>query len=291
MSDSSKELVAEILLDNVSDDLLSSYIRLAGILTECGYNQHTDELEELYSQYNALNVDTLALQTHVDHILLNSLDIVLAQCGVVLSGDIDIDLRCDIADGILTFDISEELEIIKNKLENSIDDIDALTKVLSFTLALDIDTLMPAFESVQPQIVSRMRDMINQGLYAPAPEFNEVTVTEIVSHRFNKLRILKPETLGGQLAAEVEPADVSFESLYAYNARFLMKKEPPQAVDDLYSLAALGGLSLEDAREYVGLCLDDLYPDTLVRAKASRIALSVEGEYSDVFAEVMNEQV
>ncbi len=285
MVDSSLELVAELLLDNVSEELLSSYIRLSGILTQVGYDSHHEQLDELYIQYDSGNVDVLTLPTHVDAILLNSLDIVLDQCGLKLSPDLDIDIRIAIAEGILLFDVTDQVEILYDKLQNSVDDAEALCKVLSITTGLEVDTLMPTLDEVSPSLITRLRELIEKGMEVEQPDFNQPSpVSDQISKRFALLSITKPDTIGGELAGVTEPTELSFESLYAYNARVIMKKDVQSAIEDLYSLSALSGLSIEAANREVGMCLDDLYLDPIERAKASRIALSLESEYAPLHA-------
>lgn len=294
MSDLSKELVAELLLDNVTDELVSCYIKLSGILTDSGFDSHTTQLEDLYSAVNARNVDILAIPTEVENILLNALDIVLSQCGIKLNPDLGIDLRIAIAEGILLFDITEEVDVIYVKLENSVDDTEALCKVLEFTLGIDINELFPAFEKVEPMIISRMRDLIVSGIEVAPAVFKdpaEVTASDILTARYNKLKVLKLGTIGGDLAASVEPTPLSFESLYAYNAHIVMKKPMSEAIDDLYSLSVLGNLSVEEATVQIGLCLDDLYPDVVDRGKAERLSVKIREDYTDLYIGDSNEEV
>lgn len=286
MSDSSKELVAELLLDNVSDDLIVYYCALAGILTEAGYQSHTDELEKLYSEYNALNVDILTIQTHVDTILLNALDNVLGMCGVTLTADLDIEYRVEIARAILTFDMSEEPEHLYRKLDNCVSDTEGLCKVLEYLTALPMDILYTAFEKVEPDIIDRIKAMIAAGITPGVADFRsaeEVTASDICAQRFEKLRLFKPDSLGGVIAQQADSADLSLETLYSANVIKLLKMPVEQAVQEIYSLSVLSSASFESVSVTIGECLDDLFVNIDDRAKAERMRPSLESDYKDIF--------
>jgi len=210
-------------------------------------------------------------------------DVALSVCGVKLNPDVQLDRLVTLTDGILGFDISENVDMIRRKLENSMNEVEAMCKVLEYLLAIPMDELYVDIAEVEEGFTEKVLNLIQEAETLSEEIPGEITASEILAQRYEKIKLFKPDSLGGQLAhaAEVEP--LSLEALYGLNVGGLMRKDIETAVSDLFSLGALGFESLESVSKTVAECLDDLYPDTLQRAKAERVRLSLESEFSHVF--------
>lgn len=282
LDDVGQDALKAILEGRCAPELLTIYSRLSATMSTAGFTGHLEEFDVLTGKIINLDIDDLEVVQAVDEIIRTAADRCLGLLLITVDDDIDLEMLDELMDILLGWDPTDTPSILLDSMAAAESSEEKLAKMLSHLGTYEEDDWIPVLVSVDPDFNKRVDNELKRAMEYMSHETLPEGSPELLK-RVARLNKALPDTLGAELGSMNAGIGVSLESLYSIHVGNLIDLSLEAAVTNVYSLAALGEVSLEAATSSVSRILDDLCMDIDDRRKAEQLRLQIHDRFKPIF--------
>lgn len=280
--DVSQQLLNLLTYGRCSEELATLYSQVLSIFNTVGFTAHIDELDLLTIQLNDHNIAPEEVVEAADSVIRSAADKAFSMIGVVVTHDIPIGYLAEALDILVNFDTTEVPETIFNMMEASEDPVEAILELLEYQGTYLSDDWMCYIESVDENTIKRIKKISLDEIRSKNTPTQAAIPTDTL-RRVSKLNKYRKDTLGAELSVEGIGVGQSLESLYSLHVGRLIDMSLENAIDGIFSLAAISNVSQESLESEIGTCIDDLCYEAEMRRKGEQIRFKMIDQYKTIF--------